>query len=390
VDARVCDPPAGCSGDRSGAACDYVVEARANDPAVVLWYQAALYCAWRGQRLPSAEEWRLAATGIDGRRKYPWGDEAPTTAGVCWRRGESERTCPVATHAQDRSVDGLFDLAANASEWLRPGDGSRRVRAVAGGNWSRDLGALMSTLNPARSDWEDLIGGFRCAQSTAQGLTQVLPASGRAAQPCPERMARVPAAESSSGSTAKASRTESCLDRTEVTNEAYERCVQAGVCDEPSSCDWREGKNPFCEYQRGDRRRHPARVRFYQASIYCAWAGKRLPSHDEWTRAASSAYGELLVRGAPPSPAEVCFRRDAQSGSCEVAVHPRDRASIDAFDLVGNEREWVWTADTRPGLRALAGGHWSATGPEGLADAAGRRVADRGASALDGGFRCAL
>src|SRR5207244_3489082 len=63
--------------------------------------------------------------------------------------------------------------------------------------------------------------------------------------------------------------------------EAYQRCVDAGVCSGPEtekeSCNW--GRRPD----------HPVNcVDWNQATEYCRWAGGVLPSAEEWEYAAKS------------------------------------------------------------------------------------------------------
>ena len=46
---------------------------RAQHPVVLVTHaEAARYCAWRGARLPTADELEHAMRGTDG-RVYPWG-----------------------------------------------------------------------------------------------------------------------------------------------------------------------------------------------------------------------------------------------------------------------------------------------------------------------------
>jgi formylglycine-generating enzyme required for sulfatase activity len=105
----------------------------------ISWQDAADYAAWRAQRdgvawrLPTADEWRFALQGGDG-RAYPWGDLPDP--GHC----ASLRTCPqdlaqavtVGSFPLDRSAQGVFDLAGSVSEWTATSAG--RLRLALGGN----------------------------------------------------------------------------------------------------------------------------------------------------------------------------------------------------------------------------------------------------------------
>ncbi len=139
-------------------------------PAVhVTWHEASAYCKWAGGRLPSMQEWKIAAY-TETRSlppkpfeqgtiyKYPTGDDFH---GANFKGNEDgyERHAPAGK--TKRGVNGLYDMAGNVWEWV----------ADARGNYRFTMGGAFFTEPKKSESGESLMRpasfyavsvGFRC------------------------------------------------------------------------------------------------------------------------------------------------------------------------------------------------------------------------------------
>jgi formylglycine-generating enzyme required for sulfatase activity len=179
------------------------------------------------------------------------------------------------------------------------------------------------------------------------------------------------------------------LDLTEVTASSYQRCVEAGQCTKP-------GRMATCNFQPG-KENHPINcVDWNQANTFCRWAGKRLPSEEEWEYAARGSDGRKYPWGDTNPEGRICWRRwKARLGTCEVGSFPSGDSPFGVHDLAGNV--WEWTSSWFSGgygagrvteLRVERGGGWGDFNADDFRSSArGRTPPTRRSDVL--GFRCA-
>jgi formylglycine-generating enzyme required for sulfatase activity len=127
--------------------------------------EAARYCAARGARLPTADEWEFAARGPE-RRVFPWGDE--------WDRARlrsgaspSAGVAPVGSHPDGGTPDGIHDLAGNVWEWTATE--SEVGRVIKGGSWDAKNPAYFRAAAISEVDAMEPSSdvGFRCVRDAA-------------------------------------------------------------------------------------------------------------------------------------------------------------------------------------------------------------------------------
>jgi len=182
------------------------------------------------------------------------------------------------------------------------------------------------------------------------------------------------------------------IDQTEVTNAMYSRCVQAGNCMSNS----------------GGNTNYPVvNVTWSDATTYCGWAGRRLPTEAEWEKAARGTDKRTFPWGnAAPSCSLANFAysgtKKCAGGVAAVGSYLAGASFYGALDMAGNVWEWVsdWFAPgydpapqrnpTGPATgvkRGMRGGsNWN---PAGFLASTGRSYYDPAKPLNVIGFRCA-
>jgi len=131
----------------------------------VSWHDADAYCRYYGKRLPTEQEWEKAARGTDG-RKYPWGNEEPTSRHALFdtKWNGYGTLAVVGSHEAGASPYGIQDLAGNVWEWTSS-DYDRSSRVLRGGSWHDPADGLeTSFLSYGNPTDRNGVLGFRCAQ----------------------------------------------------------------------------------------------------------------------------------------------------------------------------------------------------------------------------------
>lgn len=184
------------------------------------------------------------------------------------------------------------------------------------------------------------------------------------------------------------------IDRREVSVNHYERCMRAGRCaphqmNRAAADLLVSPDHPVTMIRQGD------------AARYCEFVGKRLPSEEQFERAARGSkrrrfpWGELFhagrVNGGSPPPRRT-ESRDGYELLAPVEAFADGQTPEGVLQLAGNAAEWTSSrlqdSSGRPGAKfVVRGGHFAS--PPWHLRSAHREALLPGTRRLTIGFRCA-
>lgn len=143
------------------------------------------------------------------------------------------------------------------------------------------------------------------------------------------------------------------MDRTEVTRAMYGRCVAARRC-KPLAVDLvSEPHLPV------------SNVNWSEARAFCTFAGGRLPTEDEWEKAARGSDGREFPWGKDVDCARANWGNFENEGPCtgknpgkpvDVGSYPQGASPLGVLDMAGNVWEWVADKYDRDSTRRVVRG----------------------------------
>jgi len=169
------------------------------------------------------------------------------------------------------------------------------------------------------------------------------------------------------------------IDKTPVTNGEFARFVAASgykttaertgfgcantgdKWEDLEGADWRHTGGPQTDIR--TKADHPVvQVSWEDAAMYAEWAGKRLPTEEEWEKAARGTDGRKYPWGDQIPTKDACNFNKNEGGTTPVGKYsPQGDSPYGCVDMSGNV--WEWTAsDHEDGGKVLRGGGWSHPG----------------------------
>lgn len=330
----------------------------ADHPVVnVSWEDAYNYCKWAGFRLPTNVEWEKTARGEDG-KFYPWGNNFELMR-CNTSEAEIGSTVSVKNYENGLSPYGIYNMTGNVKEWVDGGelqvyenkDGEMmetEYKDLRGGSFSEPgevFGLTFLNISVAKSDYSSFDIGFRCAIDPPDlgkiipDISELVPIPhGEFYCSCPpeiyNRLGTKPVLERPYSKISIPYRY--LIRKYTVTNEEYLQFVKAKGWRHPAH--WKAEKQPFPE----ECRYHPVvNVSWSDAVAFCQWVGGRLPTTDEWEKAARGIDGRIYPWGNDFE-IDKCNGYEARMGRT-VPVYEYDNgiSPFNINNMTGNIWEWI-------------------------------------------------
>ena len=363
--------------------------------------QAINYCQWQNKTLPTEAQWEKAASGPEN-TVYPWGSELPDSTRANYNFNSND-TAAVGSYPAGASVYGALDMAGNVWEWtldiydsgyylkspptspLNQGSNYNGNTVIRGGSYQSNE---FSIRNSRRANSDEIRNdiGFRCVSNSIALVptkTPVLPTPTlqpeagitKTGETDAMTMVFIPAGDFIMGSdetiadenpgffifegfiqfgnesTAHTVNLDSFwIDQTEVTNEMFLQFVNAtnyvtSAETDRNDSNWRKPEGPGSGL--GGIKNDPVEYVSQQDAIaYCTWAGKRLPTEQEWEKAARGTDGRTYPWGEALPTLELA-NYALQNGDINtektlpVGSYPAGASPYGVLDMAGNVSEWV-------------------------------------------------
>jgi len=129
------------------------------------------------------------------------------------------------------------------------------------------------------------------------------------------------------------------IDKTEVTNEMYARCVADGACEPPMST---ASYTVSAYYSNPAYYDYPViQVTWAEARAYCERVGRRLPTEAEWEKAARGMDRRRYAWGNGDPNCDLANYGGCQEDTVRVGSYMAGASPYGVLDMAGNVREWV-------------------------------------------------
>lgn len=160
------------------------------------------------------------------------------------------------------------------------------------------------------------------------------------------------------------------IDKYPVTNEKYRAFMSAGGYEKQQywsfeGWKWKTENNvaapEFWNDIKWNKADHPVvGVSYYEAEAFAKWAGKHLPTEQEWEKAARGEDGRQYPWGEEFDKSRCNSDESGIGHTTSVTQYPNGVSPYGCHDMAGNVWEWCagWYDNQKSGGRVLRGGSW--------------------------------